>query len=64
MNAWMERDTFVVIISMSEASGIRDRIGMAQWLSVPAFHVVGCGSVPRPGHTKDHHKNGTNCLPA
>ena len=18
----------------------------------------------RPGHTKDHHKNGTNCLPA
>ena len=20
--------------------------------------------VPRPGHNKDHHKNGTNCLPA
>ena len=22
------------------------------------------GFVSRPGHTKDHHKNGTNCLPA
>ena len=23
-----------------------------------------CPSLTRPGHTKDHHKNGTNCLPA
>ena len=29
-----------------------------------ASHAVGCGFVPHPGHTKDHHKSGTNCLPA
>ena len=23
-----------------------------------------CGFASRPGHFKDHHKNGTNCLPA
>ena len=28
-----------------------------------ATHAVGCWFVPRPGHYKDHHKNGTNCLP-
>ena len=27
-----------------------------------ASHAVGCGFVPRPGHTKDHQKNGTKCL--
>ena len=32
--------------------------------SVTASHAVGRGFMPRPGHTKDHHKNGTNCLPA
>ena len=26
--------------------------------------TVGRGFASRPGHTKDHHKNGTNCLPA
>ena len=26
-------------------------------------HVVGRGFAPRSGHTKHHHKNGTNCLP-
>ena len=25
---------------------------------------VRSGFASRPGHTKDHHKNGTNCLPA
>ena len=27
-------------------------------------HGVGCGFVPQLGHTKDHHKYGTNCLSA
>ena len=26
--------------------------------------TVGREFASRPGHTKDHHKNGTNCLPA
>ena len=33
-------------------------------ISVSASHAVGRGFGPRPGHTKDHHRNGTNCLPA
>ena len=27
-------------------------------------HAEDRGFAPRPGLTKDHHKNGTNCLPA
>ena len=33
-------------------------------LSVSASRTVGREFASRPGHTKDHHKNGTNCLPA
>ena len=33
-------------------------------VSVPASPAVGRGCCPRPGHPKDHHENGTNCLPA
>ena len=33
-------------------------------VSVSASHTVGRGFASRPGHTKDLHKNGTNCLPA
>ena len=32
--------------------------------SVSASRTVGREFATRPGHTKDHHKNGTNCLPA
>ena len=38
------------------------RVGLV--VSVSASHTVGRGFVSRPGHTKDHHKNCTNCLPA
>ena len=38
------------------------RFGVA--FSVCASHVVGRVFVPQPGHTRDHYKNGTNCLPA
>ena len=31
-------------------------------VSMLAARVVGRGFNPRLGHTKDHHKNGTNCL--
>ena len=33
-------------------------------VSVSASHTLGRGFASRQGHTKDHHKNGTNCLPA
>ena len=32
--------------------------------SVSASRTVGREFASRPGHTIDHHKNGTNCLPA
>ena len=32
--------------------------------SVSTSGTVGRAFPSRPGHTKDHHKNGTNCLPA
>ena len=36
------------------------------WLigSVSVSRTVGRAFASWPGHTKDHHKNGTNCLPA
>ena len=33
-------------------------------VSVSASHTVGYEFASRPGHTKDYHKNVTNCLPA
>ena len=38
-------------------------VRMDLWL-VSASHTVGLGFAPRLGHTKDHHKNVTNCLSA
>ena len=38
----------------------RDRLVV----SMSASNVVGRGSAPQPGHTKDHHKHDTNCLPS
>ena len=38
------------------------RVGLV--VSVSASHTVGRGFAPMSGHTKDHHKNGTDCLPA
>ena len=32
--------------------------------SVSASRMVGHEFASQLGHTKDHHKNGTNCLPA
>ena len=32
--------------------------------SVSASRTVSREFASRPGHIKDHHKNGTNCLPA
>ena len=33
-------------------------------VSVSTSHALGHEFASRPGHTKDHHKNGMNCLPA
>ena len=38
------------------------RVGLV--VSVSASHMVGHGFASWLGHTKDHHKNGANCLPA
>ena len=38
------------------------RVGLV--VSVSASRTVSRAFASRPGHTKDHHKNGTNCLPA
>ena len=38
------------------------RVGLV--VSVSASHTVDHEFTSRPGHTKDHHKNGTDCLPA
>ena len=39
-----------------------DRVGLV--VGVSASHTVGRGFASRLGHTIDHHKNGTNYLPA
>ena len=38
------------------------RVGLV--VSVSASHRVGREFVYQPDHTKDHHENGTNSLPA
>ena len=38
------------------------RVGLV--VSLSASHTVDHEFASRPGHTKDHHKNGTSCLPA
>ena len=38
------------------------RVGLV--VSVSASHTVGRGFASWPGHTTDHHQNGTNCQPA
>ena len=40
----------------------RCRVGSV--CSVSTSRTVGREFASRPGHTKDHHNNGTNCLPA
>ena len=40
-----------------------NRVGLAKWLACQP-HMVGHGLGSWQGHNKDHHKNGTNCLPA
>ena len=38
--------------------------GVGLVVNVSASHMVGHGFASRSAHTKDHHRNGTNCLPA
>ena len=54
---WMSLLTHYVLI-------FHNHVGLALWLACPSLNVVGCEFASRLGHTKDHHKNGTNCLPA
>ena len=45
-------------------SGDIKKCTVPAWLSLSASHTVGREFASRPGHTKQHYKNGTNCLPA
>ena len=45
------------------ASNLPDRVSRPLVVSVSAAHAIGRGFTPRAKHRKDHHKNGTNCLP-
>ena len=39
------------------------RVGVCFDVSMSASHTTGRGFAPRPGHTKDYNKSGTNCIP-
>ena len=47
-----------------ESSDISSPCRVGSVGSVSASRTIGREFASRPGHTKDHHKNGTNCLPA
>ena len=51
-----------IFASLESFSFMLCRVGSVG--SVSASHTVGHEFASRPGYTKDHHKNGTNCLPA
>ena len=48
--------------SISNTIYIPCRVGLV--VSMSTSHTISHKFASRPGHTKDHHKNGTNCLPA
>ena len=53
---------FDKILVLTQHPMLNKRVGSVG--SVSASRMVGREFASRPGHTKDHHKNGTNCLPA
>ena len=53
---------FILTNKMHVKIHIPCRVGLV--ISVSASHTICHEFASRPGHTKDHHKNGTNCLPA
>ena len=57
--AYMMHLSEIVVVSFTH---LPCRVGSVG--SVSASRTVGREFASRPGHTKDHHKNGTNCLPA
>ena len=57
------RQFFVIHLSLKfEITTVPCRVGLV--VGVSASRIVGREFVSRPGHTKDHNKNGANCLPA
>ena len=56
---YMSRKLYLIALTLGSGTSQVTALG---W-HMSASHVVGCGFASRPGHTKDHHKNGTNCLP-
>ena len=57
-----ETMTYLFVFTVSNTLANSCRVGSVG--SVSASRTVGHEFASRPGHTKDHHKNGTNCLPA
>ena len=56
-----------LIVTSSKVRGAQNpdnTLGYCTVVSVSVSHMVGRMFATWPGHTKDHHKNGTNCLPA
>ena len=54
--------TTFIVVQIWVTYNILCRVGKE--VSVSASHTVGRGFVSRRGHTKDIHRNSTNCLPA
>ena len=61
-----EQNSSAFVSVLKKCSQVRKktphRVGLL--VRVSASHVLGPWFAPWPGHTKDLHKNGTNCLPA
>ena len=51
----------IVLSVICNSNNLPCRVGLV--VSVSASHKVGREFASRPGHAKDHLKNGTDCLP-
>ena len=61
---WIPSCTEVLNIVLERKSNHIEQCRVGSVVSVSGSHTVGREFTSRPGHTKDHHKNGSNCLPA
>ena len=66
--AWIAVMSYIIVWMVTLIGNARHnrkypcRVGLV--VSVSASHVESRGFAPRSGHTKDHHKNGADLLPA
>ena len=55
---------YVCMVCMYVMISISFQMVSGRLVSMSVSHAIGRGFAPLPGHTKDSHKNGTNCLSA